>query len=220
MNFDGIAGYYHWLEQLFAGDLMQRNRTAFLQRTRHCRRALLVGEGTGRFLAELLRHNPQIEITCVEQSAGMIREIRQRLMKEHVDGARVEFRQMDALAWMPSDTKYDLIATNFFLDCFQPGELQTLVERLAASANHQAIWLVADFCVPENGWRRGRARILLAGLYGFFRLATSLSASRLTPPDTFISKSGFKLAERRFTNWGFVHADLWTRNGDNLLAGN
>jgi ubiquinone/menaquinone biosynthesis C-methylase UbiE len=72
MNFDRLAAHYHWMEKIFAGGLMQRCRTTFLSRTKNCRRALLVGEGTGKFLLELLRCNPQIQITCVENCGGMI----------------------------------------------------------------------------------------------------------------------------------------------------
>ena len=55
MSFDRLAAHYHWMENLFAGGLMQRCRTTFLARTKDRRHALLVGEGTGKFLVELLR---------------------------------------------------------------------------------------------------------------------------------------------------------------------
>jgi hypothetical protein len=54
MNFDRLAPHYHWMEKIFAGGLMQRCRTTFLPNTKNCRQALLVGEGTGKFLVELL----------------------------------------------------------------------------------------------------------------------------------------------------------------------
>jgi hypothetical protein len=72
---------------------------------------------------------------------------------------------------------------------------------------------MADFRLPERGWRRWRAKLILALLYAFFKLTTSLSASWLTPPDNFLTKAGFKLADRRQLNFGFAHADLWSRGG-------
>src|SRR5262245_43957336 len=99
MNFDRVATYYPWLETLLVGNIMQRCRTTFLPLTHHCRRALLVGEGTGNFLTELLHGNPEIQIVCVEHSASMIQQIRQRLATAEEDDAHIEFRQMDALQW-------------------------------------------------------------------------------------------------------------------------
>jgi hypothetical protein len=212
MNFDRLAAHYHWLEKIFAGGLMQRCRTAFLARTKHCRRALLVGEGTGKFLVELLRFNPQIQITCVEQCEGMIQQTRRRLATEKQDGARVQFQQMDALDWKPPSEKFDLVVTNFFLDCFRAGQLQKIVPLLAESTSDDAVWLLADFRVPESGWRRWRAKIILAMLYAFFKLTTALSANRLTPPDRFLTDAGFNLVDRRCASFGLAHSDFWRRN--------
>jgi len=211
MNFDRLAPCYHWLEPMFAGGLMQRCRTTFLARTKHCRRALLAGEGTGKFLAELLRNNPGIEVVCVEQCAGMIEQMQRRLAREQLDAARVEFKRMDILDWTPPAEKFDLVVTNFFLDCFRAGQLQQLVPLLAAGATDDAVWLLADFRVPERGWRRWRAEIILAALYAGFKLTTSLAAGRLTPPEPFLTSAGFALKERRLVNFGFAHADYWRR---------
>ena len=211
MNFDRLAAYYPWIETFFAGRLMQRCRTRFLSRAQNCRHALLVGEGTGKFLAELLRGHPHIRVTCIEHSQGMIEQIRRRLTAEHLDTSRVMFKQADALHWSPPVEKFDLVVTNFFLDCFRAEQLQHLVPLLAESATSEATWLVADFCEPERGWRRWRAKIILMMLYTFFKLTTSLSASRLTPPDPFLTRAGFNLVERRFISFGFAHSDVWQR---------
>jgi ubiquinone/menaquinone biosynthesis C-methylase UbiE len=119
MNFDHLAAHYHWMEKIFAGGLMQRCRTTFLSHTKNCRHALLVGEGAGQFLVELLRSNPRIQITCVEQSEGMIKQARQRLIRERLDDSQIQFQQLDVLHWTPPKEKSDLVVTNFFLDCFR-----------------------------------------------------------------------------------------------------
>lgn len=211
MNFDRLAPHYPWLETIFAGGLMQRCRTAFLPRTRHCRQALLAGEGTGKFLVELLRQNPDIQVTCVEQSGEMLAQIKARLQQASLESRSIKFLQMDVLNWNPPARQFDLIVTNFFLDCFRAEQLQRLVRLLADSATENAIWLVADFRLPERGWRRWRARLLLTALYLFFRLFTALSASRLTPPEKLLEQAGFALVERRPASLGFAHADHWQR---------
>lgn len=211
MNFDRLAVHYPWMEHVYAGGLMQRCRVAFLPQVIHCRRVLLLGEGTGKFLAELLRHNSSAEIVCVEQSRGMIRQMRRHLEGERLDISRVQFEQADALSWSPPPGQFDLIVTNFFLDCFRPEQLRRLIPALAGSAGPGATWLVADFRLPEKGWRRWRAGINLAVLYAFFKLSTSLATTRLTPPDEMLKAAGFELVERRLANFGFAHADCWRK---------
>lgn len=210
MSFDTLAPYYRSMEFVMAGGVLQRCRTSFLAEAANSRRALLLGEGPGRFLVELLRANPRVEIICVERSPRMIAEARRQLTESELP--RVTFEQADALSWQPPRHEFDLVVTNFFLDCFRPEELRPLVAKIAASATADARWLLADFREPDTGWRRLRGRIVLAIMYAFFRVATGLSASRLTPPDAYLEASGFKLASRRLANFGLAHADLWLRN--------
>jgi len=48
-------------------------------------------------------------------------------------------------------------------------------------------------------------------MYLFFRFATKLPAATLTPPDPFLSAAGFQLIDRKFYDWGLLHANLWKR---------
>jgi len=209
MSFDTLAPYYRIMELVTAGGVLQRCRTTFLTETTNSRRALLLGEGPGRFLEELLRTNPRVEVTCVERSSRMIEEARKGLDESEL--ARVQFVQADALTWQPPRTKFDLVVTNFFLDCFRREELAKLVAKIAEDATADALWLLADFREPESGWRRWRGCAALAMMYVFFRVTTELSASRLTPPDGFLETGGFQLASRRLANFGLIHSDLWAR---------
>lgn len=213
MSFDTLAPHYRPLERLFAGDLMQRSRTAFIQETRHCQRALLVGEGPGEFLAALLASNARVAVTCVERSARMIEQARTQLARRQLDSGRVHFARQDALRWSGPPAGFDLVATHFFLDCFRPDQLTALIRRLAEGAAPHATWLLADFAVPASGWRRWRARFIVGLLYVFFRLTTRLRASRLTPPDELLRATGFRLLQRREWSLGLVHSDLWRRAG-------
>lgn len=209
MSFDTLAPYYRGLERVMAGGLLQRCRTAFLADTVQCRKALLLGEGPGRFLAELLRANPRVEVTCVEFSPRMIAAARAAL--EDCELKRVQFVEANALHWPPPPREFDLVVTNFFLDCFCADELALVIANAAAAATPEARWLLTDFREPDHGWRRWRGRVVLALMYAFFRTATGLSASRLTPPDELLEARGFRLAARRLGSFGLIHADLWQR---------
>jgi SAM-dependent methyltransferase len=78
MSFDRIAPNYQFFETIAFGNALQRARTAFLWQIRDGERVLVLGEGDGRFLAELLRRNPEAEIDCIDASAAMIRNARTR----------------------------------------------------------------------------------------------------------------------------------------------
>jgi ubiquinone/menaquinone biosynthesis C-methylase UbiE len=212
MSFDTLAPYYRTMEALLAGGVLQRCRTAFLQEAKNCQRALLLGEGPGRFLEELLRANRQVEVTCVERSPRMIEQAIRHLERNGLDASRVKFETCDALSWQPPCETFDLVVTCFFLDCFRPEQAQHLIVKVAGSTTSNARWLLADFRVPTSGWRRWRARIILPIMYAFFRLTTQLSASRLAPPDGFLRAAGFRLMQRRLANFDFIHSDLWQQS--------
>lgn len=211
MSFDALAPYYLRLESILAGNVLQQCRMSFLAEVSECRRALLLGEGPGRFLAELLRANPVVEVVCLEQSPQMIREARRGLERNILNAGRVTFEQTDALTWQPPFGVFDLVVTNFFLDCFRRDELDGLITKVAMGAGAGAQWLLTDFRLPDHGWRRFRARLVLALMYGFFRHVTGIPASRLTPPDEFLAAAGFRRLNRRLANFGLVYSDLWKR---------
>jgi hypothetical protein len=66
--------------------------------------------------------------------------------------------------------------------------------------------------MPERGWQRWRAKLILAMLPAFRKLTTALSANCLTWPDNFLMNAGFKLVDRRFASFGFAPSDFWRRN--------
>ena len=68
LNFDRIARPYRWLEYLSLGRALERCRFHFLPRLRDCRRALVLGDGDGRFTAKLLDANPSVQVDAVDIS--------------------------------------------------------------------------------------------------------------------------------------------------------
>jgi hypothetical protein len=116
------------------------------------------------------------------------------------------------MEWSPPSERFDLIVTNFFFDCFRAEQLAALVPRLASAATDDACWLISDFQIPPRGLARWRARWIVAAMYGFFRFATRLPARNITPVDPWLRASGFQLRERRVSEWGLLHTDLWQRS--------
>lgn len=210
MSFDRLARHYRWMEAVLAGGLLQRCRVRWFSEVRDASRVLLAGEGNGRMLEACASAFPSCSFTVLDQSARMLAQGRRRW--ERLGGKQaILFQQADLRDWRIDQPDFDLVVTNFFLDCFSPEELTRVIANLSAAASPEARWLVADFTVPPGGWRRARARVVLALAYRFFRLATGISARRITSPDEALREAGFVLRRREHFNHDLLHADLWIR---------
>jgi ubiquinone/menaquinone biosynthesis C-methylase UbiE len=211
MSFDTLAPIYRLLESIFAGRKMQRCRVLFLDRIPEPKNILMAGEGPGRFLIPCRIRFPKAQITLVDGSAGMIAQARQSLTKAGLESRDTQFVHADIFDWAPPVGNFDLIVTHFFLDCFHEDQLDALVPKLAQAATPNAHWLIADFQIAASGLMRLRSRVIVAMLYAFFRFTTRLPASKLVDPDPLLERAGFKLKERRKTDWGLIKSDWWRR---------
>jgi hypothetical protein len=124
---------------------------------------------------------------------------------------QVRFVCSDWAEWEADGGPFDLIAAHFFFDCFRPDQLARLIPQISALASPHACWVVSDFRLPARGWQRMRARVVTRLAYGFFRLTTGLSASRVAPVGPLLKGAGFELRQHRLFNHGLLHADLWQR---------
>ena len=208
MNCDRIAGAYRWMEYAAFGNKLQQRRREFVDLAASARRVLLVGEGDGRFGEAARRHGCVAHIDCVDASAEMLRRAKSRICAAGQGTA--EFHDMALPAKLPGKD-YDLVVTNFFLDCFSTEELQDVVARIASAATRNATWVVSEFRLPERGWRRARALAWLKTMYWFFGLATGLQTRRLPDHRRWLEREGFHLREERVVSAGFIASELWVR---------
>jgi len=211
VSFDRLAPVYRAMELVLAGDKLQRCRLAHLSQTKHARKALLLGEGHGRFIIPLLHANPSVHVTCVDASAVMLAQTKQAMTRAGLDPGRVEFVCTDIFDWHTDTHGFDLISTNFFLDCFRADQLDVLIPRLSSLAATDARWLITDFSSPAHGLARLRAQVILWSMYRFFRTVTRLPATRLTDYTASLQRQGFKLTARETFDWGLLRADCWQR---------
>jgi cyclopropane fatty-acyl-phospholipid synthase-like methyltransferase len=211
VNFDVLAPHYRWMERLLAGEKLQRCRTAFLGELGEVQNILLAGEGHGRCLRECCDRFQNARITCIDASQRMLVQARRSLENKDFEVNRIEFIHANLLDWTPLYGNYDLIATNFFLDCFSRDELERVVCRLASWGTSKANWLLADFQMAASGIKKIRSRLILWSMYLFFRTMTRLPAKKLTVPDRFLEKNGFSLHGRIEAEWDLLHSDWWRR---------
>jgi ubiquinone/menaquinone biosynthesis C-methylase UbiE len=214
VSFDAVAPWYRTLERMAFGGDLQRSRVACLDEITAPKRALIVGEGDGRFLCELLRIHPGVEVDCVDASQRMLELAQKRVDEELGDRERrVRFLQHDITSWNPPEHHYDLIVTHFVLDCFPEMELSGVISKLARAATNDANWLLADFRVPRDGMARFRARVWLAAMYLFFRVTARIPANELIDPTPFMESGGFVLTRQHLFRKGMLKSEFWRNIG-------
>jgi SAM-dependent methyltransferase len=203
-NFDAIARPYRWLEYLTLGPLLQRTRAHFLPLLLDRRKAIVLGDGDGRFLAELLSQNRTLRADAVDSSSSML-----ALLRHRTDAARVTTHHVGALDFHPKDT-VDLVATHFFLDCLTQDEVDTLTQRLATSLEPGGLWVVSDFRIPA-GLMRVPASLYVGALYRIFGLLTGLQVRDLPDIAGALARAGLACVGVHHRLFGLLTSELWRK---------
>ena len=203
-NFDPIARPYRWLEYLALGKTLEHCRFHFLPQLLDRHRALILGDGDGRFTARLLATNQTIKITAVDTSAAMLALLRKRCAP---NSNRLQTNQASTLDF-PFEGPYDLVVTHFFLDCLTQPDLETLIARITPMLAPEALWLISDFRIP-SGAMRFPARIYIRSLYLAFRILTGLRTTRLPDHATPLTRSGFARIAHHRSLAGLLTSELW-----------
>jgi ubiquinone/menaquinone biosynthesis C-methylase UbiE len=146
-RFGHLARLYRWMEYFSFGPYLQQCKVLRISEIAQCQRALVYGDGDGRFLAALARRLPKIQVIAVDASGEMLHQSAQRLPSR----AEVRLVHADALdcdvAGFP-EAPFDLIVTHFFLDCFNETDIVSLLSRVDAAVKENALWVVSEFAIP------------------------------------------------------------------------
>lgn len=221
-NFDPVARIYRWAEYLTLGRSLERCRLHYLPQLRHCTRALVLGDGDGRFLAQLLLRNNSLTADAVDSSDAMLARLQSRAKLAKASG-RVALHHADAMRFDPPASDYDLVATHFFLDCFTDDELAILVPRIADHAVNGALWIFSDFNVPGPGAiefsaktaaqivARVMASAIVRSLYFAFRLLTGLRSTHLPDHAAALTSAGFRRLGQHLSLYGLLTTELWQK---------
>jgi ubiquinone/menaquinone biosynthesis C-methylase UbiE len=209
-RFGRLARLYRWMEYFSFGPYLQQCRMLRAAEIAWRKRALVYGDGDGRFVAELARRVPTLRIAAVDASLEMLRQTARRLSRE----AQVRLVQANALdcnvASFP-EAPFDLIVTHFFFDCFEEVELALLLARVNAAVEENARWVVSDFAVPQRNPARLVGILIVRGLYLAFGVLTGLKTRRLPDHGQVMRKAGWVLEDRRELLLGLLASESWRR---------
>jgi SAM-dependent methyltransferase len=204
-GFDRIARPYRWLEYLSFGPLLTRCRNHWLPELQHKRRALIIGDGDGRFTARLLQETPEITADAVDISQAMLALLHARTTKF---SNRINTHCTNALTFAPTGS-YDLLITHFFLDCLSTSEIHRLAQTLRPHLAPEALWIVSDFDIPSIGPSALPARVLIHFLYLAFGLLTGLKTRRLPDHRSALQDAGLQCKNRKTWLGGFLFSEQW-----------
>lgn len=212
-NFNCIARPYRWMEYASFGPFLLRCRLAQLPAMRSARRALILGDGDGRFLAHLLHTNPELQADAVDSSDAMLASLERRLSKMG-NGARrrVKLHHADVLRWTAKG-KYDLVVSHFFLDCFFEHQLDDLMFRIAPHLEKGARWVVSEFSIPAGRPAARLSAVVVRMLYAFFGVVTGLPVRDLPDYGRVMRHCGFHLGTKQNFLGGLLESQLWFLEG-------
>lgn len=198
MKFSNTASYFHLLENVFIGKALQQTRVAQLDSYEidpDTAEMLVVGEGNGRFLENLVRMYPGLRVTIVDESAEMLARAKSRLLRAELPVHSLDFRTEDIREVVLAEHRYTHILTNSFFSNFPEAVVSSIAGKLSAAAKEDAEWWHGDFVMPKRGLSRWRAKAWLAMLYAFFGATAAVPVRTLPEVDRYIEKQGFVRGE-------------------------
>ena len=213
MNADPLARIYRTLEYLAFGRSLERCRFSLLEPVAKAKRILIVGEGDGRFLAQVLARNAEAQVDVVDSSGRMLALARAKVAPP--DLPRVRFLHQNALDGLPIVT-YDAIVTNFFLDCLTPEEARQFIRSTVQLLDRHGCWLVGEFHLPPAGMRRWHAKVWLTVMYRFFAFTTGLRARQIPDYPSEFASAGLVRLDQQFWRGKLLTAERYGFLSDDL----
>jgi len=206
-TFDLVASFYPLLEQIVFGSKLTRARRSFISRVTEGSKILLIGEGNGRFLSEVVKQTSSASITVVDSSTRMLAAASRRIATINCS-SRIELIHSDILEWRAAPGSYDRIVTDFFLDLFPPDRISRVVEKISQLAMENCLWINVDFTLEKQSLSR---KFLMWAQYRFFRIFARIEAARLFDAAPMIRNAGWEVLETRLLDSGLISASLLSR---------
>lgn len=179
-GFDLLAPWYDLLLTIPPGKHIKGSQYFFIDQLPFCEKVLIIGEGTGSFLKEILLKKKTKRIWVVENSKAMVRAAEKKIKRlPESEKAKVRFITTPFQEFH-TEEKFDLIVTNFFLDLFAEPTVRSMGVKIREMLRPQGSWYFTDF-VPlvssdEYGWFK---KTYIQILYCFFSVVTGIEGKQL-----------------------------------------
>lgn len=194
-GFNLIAPVYDFFATLFFANLLHRAQTFHTAQLKKAKKTLIVGGGTGKILAELIKSKVSDKYHYIDISPKMIALTKKRISSMKLSSLEIVFECSPIEE--AHTTTYDLIVTPFVLDSLDKDTLPLVFEKLRASLSPKGEWLFVDFHIP-SGKMRFVSKAIIKILYFAFNLLCSLRVYSLPPFEKYFAKYGFTLLSEKF----------------------
>lgn len=180
-SFDNLARIYRFLESICFGTTLDESRIHFIASPNNDPlKALVLGDGDGRFSRALLDARPNTTITSIDISQKMLDQATRLINSRHPNKKNSYLAiQADALHYSFPQSKFDLAVLNFFLDCFNSHEANQILEAVTHSLKAKGELVFTDFSIPVKQPHRLLSQAIVGALYPAFRLSAGIQAKRL-----------------------------------------
>jgi tRNA (cmo5U34)-methyltransferase len=173
-DFSKLAPIYDFLGTMIFLGALRRSQTCLLNGLPTVDNVLVLGGGTGTFLVDMLKKVSVSQIDYIDISQGMITQAKKKVVAAGL------FDKVNFICGSEQDIpekKYDLICTNYFLDCFSDADLLQLMPLLQERVADHGHWLFTDFHLQK---RSSFSRKFFVGfLYVFFKVTCHLTVKKL-----------------------------------------
>lgn len=209
-NFDGVASSYLFLETITFGNQLQKCRTSMISHLTNSKRALVLGEGNGRFLEAFCKANPLAEILVIDESPRMLDLAKRRIANANPPiNNQIEFRCANVFEILPLSGTFDLIVCNFFLDCFTSSEIGHLMGLFRQMLFGEGLLVVGDFRKPHSIFGKIIGEFILKFMHVFFQKTAGISATELTDLHAILLERSFQKAVEKKLFFGFLNSSIW-----------
>jgi tRNA (cmo5U34)-methyltransferase len=190
-GFNLLAPWYDFVATVFLGGAIMRTQRHFLPKLGSHGSVLILGGGTGRILADMLKLGMGKKYIYVDISEKMISAAQQRVMRLKIPVPQIEFicGSVDAIA----GKKFSLVVTPFVLDCLDETEIGAAMQKLNAALAPGGKWLFADFHVP-SGLMGFISRAVVRALYFAFNVLCGLGIRKLPEFNRHFQQLGLSYA--------------------------
>jgi ubiquinone/menaquinone biosynthesis C-methylase UbiE len=170
LNYNRVARIYEALGYIYSGWQIYNAKASQLAEIRSGDRVLYAGVGPGEDAVLAVRQGAQV--TCIDISAGMLRQAADRVSRESLEA---EFLHGDVLDHDRREY-YDVVIVNFFLNVFAEKDMQNMLCHLATLAKLGGKVLISDFMPPEGSPLARAAQSAYWGVTNLFYCLLRLSA--------------------------------------------
>jgi ubiquinone/menaquinone biosynthesis C-methylase UbiE len=202
-NYDRTAWFYDALSRLVYGDTLIKAQIHLLHHIPANAHVLIIGGGTGQIVESIAQIHPTgLNITYVEISAKMI-----ALAGKRNTGANSIVFIAQPIENINSADKFDVIITAFLFDNYTDEVLKGTFPHISGMLKPGGLWLNTDFQLTGRWWQR----VLLKGMYSFFKLFSKIEASEVPDVKAYFEGLGYQLVEKGIFYRDFVVAEGWRK---------